>query len=147
MTNQATPDEILTDPGLQPGIARRFAAICYDCLLLFAVLFAATALLLPFIDGDVVPANAVYSAYLVAITFGYFGGFWTHGGQTLGMRTWRLKVIRIDGDALRWSDALARFLAAMLSCLLLGTGFLWALIDRDRLMAHDRWSKTLLILV
>jgi uncharacterized RDD family membrane protein YckC len=75
----------------------------------------------------------------------FFTGFWWRGGQTLGMRAWRLKVVRMDGSPLRWSDALKRHLAALLSCLTLGLGFLWVLVDSDGLAWHDRLSATRLI--
>ena len=129
-----------------PGLGRRLAAIAYDSFLLLAVLFLATALLLPFTHGEAIESgNVLYPAYLVAVSFAYFGWFWTHGGQTLGMRTWQLRLECIDGDSPSWFRALARFSAACLSWLALGAGFLWMLVDRERLTWHDRLSRTRLV--
>ena len=129
-----------------PGLARRLAAIAYDCFLLVAVLILATALLMPFTGGQAIePHNALYTAYLLAVSFGYFGWFWTHGGQTLGMRTWHMRLESVGRRAPSWSQALGRFAGACLSWLAFGAGFLWLLVDRDRLTWHDRLSGTRLV--
>ena len=77
----------------------------------------------------------------------FFAYFWTHGGQTLGMRAWRLRLLRADGARLTCSDAALRWLTAWISALPAGLGYLWALVDREGLMWHDRWSGTRVTLV
>jgi uncharacterized RDD family membrane protein YckC len=67
---------------------------------------------------------------------------WRRGGQTLGMRPWRLRVTAIDGSAPTWRAVLARYLVGTLSLLVGGLGFWWAWFDRDRLTWHDRASHT-----
>jgi uncharacterized RDD family membrane protein YckC len=64
------------------------------------------------------------------------------GGQTLGMRTWRIKLVRNDGGPITWTIALKRYAYAVVSLVCLGLGFLWVLYDRDKLAWHDRWSGT-----
>ncbi len=127
-----------------PGLARRLAAIFYDALLLIAVWWIA-ALPLPVIPESVQrmfwPTLAI-RAYLLAVAFLFFGWFWVHGGQTLGMRAWRLRVRRADGDPLSWRDAALRFASAGLSWLCAGLGFVWIWFDRDGLSWHDRLSGT-----
>ncbi len=123
------------------------AAVSYDCLLLFAILFVGTATVLPLNHGEAIaPNNAAYSAYLLGLSFLYFGWFWTHGGQTLGMRAWKVRVRLRDGGPVGWPDAALRFGAALFSWLTLGLGFAWAAIDRDHLAWHDRLSGTVLTL-
>jgi uncharacterized RDD family membrane protein YckC len=58
------------------------------------------------------------------------------------MRAWRIRVGRAEGGTLTWRDAGARWLAAWLAALPAGLGFLWGLLDRDRLCWHDRLSGT-----
>jgi uncharacterized RDD family membrane protein YckC len=129
-----------------PGLWRRFGAVVYDGLLLTAVLFAATAVLLPFTGGEAVrPSQGWYTAYLVLVSFGYFGWFWTHGGQTLGMRTWNLRLVGAGSNGATWPQALVRFAGACLSWLALGMGFLWMLVDRDRQTWHDHLSNTRIV--
>ena len=61
---------------------RRIGAIFYDSLLLTAVLFVATALVLPFNQGVAISADShIFQLYLLAVSFLYFGWFWTHGGR------------------------------------------------------------------
>jgi len=67
---------------------------------------------------------------------------WRRGGQTLGMRPWRLRVTAIDGSAPSARALFKRFAVATVSLLLAGAGFWWAWIDRDRLTWHDRASAT-----
>jgi len=118
----------------------------YDGLLLFSVLFFATALLVALHGGKAIaPHDPAYTAYLIGVSFCYFGWFWTHGGQTLGMRAWKVRVCRDDGTNLSWRRAALRFGAAGLSWLLFGLGFLWMLVDKDALTWHDRLSATRLV--
>ena len=77
----------------------------------------------------------------------FFCGFWLRGGQTLGMRAWRLMVVRDDGSPLTLRDALVRFASAVLSWAALGIGFLWSLFDRENLAWHDRLSGTRLVIL
>jgi uncharacterized RDD family membrane protein YckC len=136
-----TPDENIN---LQVcGLSRRLAAIFYDSLLLFAVLFAATALLLPFTGGNAIQSeNLLYFLYLTAWSYVFFTWQWTHGGQTLGMRAWKVKLSGIKDGPVTWQSAGRRFFLAMVSWLFLGMGFIWSIFDRDKLAFHDRYSGT-----
>jgi len=137
---------------------RRLAAIAYDAVLLAGILVVASAVVtLPvgLILGRAA-AETVFAApgfrwpffvYLLAVLAGFHLWFWTHGGQTLGMRSWRVCVVREGGSALTLRDALARYGAAVLSLLPLGLGFWWALVDPDRCAWHDRLSGTRLVLL
>ncbi|MGD0960170.1 MAG: RDD family protein [Methylomonas sp.] len=130
-----------------PGFRRRLAAICYDALLLAAVLFLAAALILPFNAGQAVSAEnsfhiLLYRSYLLLVCFIYYGWFWVNGGQTPGLRAWSLKVATFDGRPLSWRQAFLRFATAVLSWACLGAGFLWSLFDKHGLCWHDYLSKT-----
>jgi uncharacterized RDD family membrane protein YckC len=104
------------------GLPRRLAAIVYDSLLLGGILFAATLLALALVVAvigveafearDPLSGNPFFRGYLLLICFFFYGGFWIHGGQTLGMRAWRLRVQRRDGRGIGWWQALARFMIA-----------------------------------
>lgn len=126
------------------GLLRRIAAILYDSLLVGALLFLAT---LPFIalrGGEPVEIgdNTLYRVVLVIVIFGFFVGFWTRSGRTLGMQSWGLQLETMDGQKPTFATASARFLAAILSWAPAGLGFLWQLWDRDKLTWHDRISGT-----
>lgn len=133
----------MTDAKLsRPSLLRRLAALVYDTLLLAAVWMAATGLWVA-LQGDAVAAgNVLFQGYLLAVSFVFLGSFWVYAGRTLGMQAWRLRVVAADGGRLAWQAAAARFLAAGLSLLLLGAGFLWALVDPNGRTLHDRLSAT-----
>ena len=125
----------------------------YDSLLLAALWFAVSALLLAASGGRLAdPGRSIWLLYmlrasLVLVTFLFFAGFWKQGGQTLGMRAWRLKLVGHDGGPVSWKQTLWRFAAAIPSLGAFGLGLLWILIDRDRCAGHDRLSGTRLVLL
>jgi len=125
------------------GALVRLLAMVYDSLLVVAALFVATAAVLPFTHGNAIaPHDWGYRAYLLGVWYLFFGWFWTHGGQTLGMRAWRLRVERTDGTGLNWILVLSRLLGATLSAGCLGLGYAWPLIDPQRRTWHDIWTGT-----
>ncbi|CAK0765771.1 RDD domain-containing protein [Gammaproteobacteria bacterium] len=137
-----------TAPSPRPTLVRRLAAMVYDFFLLFSLLFIAGFLSLPFTGGErVPPGNQLFRLYLLVVSFLFYGWFWTHGGQTLGMRAWRLRVQRPNGSPVGWKQAALRFLAALVSWACLGLGFLWILVDKDRRAWPDLWSETEMILL
>jgi uncharacterized RDD family membrane protein YckC len=128
-----------------PGLLRRLTALFYDLLLLIAVLFVATALLLPFNGGKAFSAQQfLFPLYLVLVSFFFYAWFWTHGGQTLGLRAWKIKVLTLDKKTISWKQALIRFTAAIISWGFFGLGFLWVLVDKNQRSWHDHLSKTAL---
>ena len=90
------------------------------------------------------PLQVVLWLVCWAISGTYAVASWRGGGQTLGMRPWKLRVVGVDGPPT--VRALARrYVVATLSLLLGGLGFWWAWFDRDRLTWHDRASGTRLV--
>lgn len=121
-------------------------AIIYDAFLLVAVLFFATAIALPLNSGQAFSSDQTYfSLYLLAVSYLFYGWFWTHGGQTLGMRAWKITLVNLDGQSVSWRQATLRFFAALLSWACLGMGFLWCLFDNNRACWHDHLSRSYLI--
>lgn len=93
---------------------RRIAAMVYDSLLCFAVFVAASALTLPFTGGKgATEYSLVLTLYFFVIFFLFFGWFWTHGGQTLGMRAWHTKLLTRDGLTITWQRAFFRYLVSL----------------------------------
>ena len=138
----------LNDSAPQPrpaGLFRRLAALVYDAILLLAVLFVATALVLPLSGGEAITHNPLFSTWLLLVSFFFYAWSWVHGGQTLGLRTWHMRLERLDGGPIGWWQALLRFLSAIPSWALFGLGYLWILVDRDKLAWHDRISETRIV--
>ena len=125
------------------NLLRRFMVIGYDIILLCAVLFFATLIIMPFTSGKAVTRyNLVYQIYLLFCIYMYFAWQWTHGGQTLGMKAWHIKLTTCDGKRVNWKCASKRFLFATISWLVVGAGFFWAIFDNDKLTFHDRLSNS-----
>jgi uncharacterized RDD family membrane protein YckC len=89
---------------------RRLAAAFYDGLLLLAI-WMVTLLASLFVNNlfGLDRNDQVNSLCLLLAGLAYFGWSWTHGGQTLGMRSWRLRLLRQDGAPLRWPVAALRY--------------------------------------
>ena len=129
-----------------PGLLRRLAAIFYDSWLIVAIWMVGVTVD-TFIGAGSEGSHLGLQVYVILSTVAFFSGFWIHGGQTLGMRAWRLKLLGRDGETVTLRQALIRCAAALLSMATLGLGYLWMLIDRDRLTWHDRLSDTRLVLL
>jgi uncharacterized RDD family membrane protein YckC len=125
----------------------RLASLLYETLLVFAVV--AVTVLFPHMlfgmFGQRQATPAVLWAHLVLVLLLYFVWFWRNGGQTLAMRTWRIRLASFDGRRPQLWQLLIRFAAAWPSIGLIGIGILWSLLDRDGQFLHDRLAGTRLI--
>ncbi|MEW6165191.1 MAG: RDD family protein [Pseudomonadota bacterium] len=131
------------------GLRRRFASMLYESLLLLGVLsvtFMLPHLALGMALGIVLP-GALLAAHVVLVLGAYFIWYWRHGGQTLAMQTWKLKIVAIDGTPPRRRQLLLRYLVGWFGILFYGAGLLWAFADRDRQFLHDRLAGTRIIFV
>lgn len=130
-----------------PAILRRLVAMSYEILLLsgvVAVLVIAPHVLIgAFAHRLATPA--ILWAHLFLVLLVYFIWFWSNGGQTLAMKTWRIRLLTCDGLPVRPAQALLRFLLCWPSLVLGGVGIVWALIDRDGQFLHDRVAGTQLV--
>ncbi len=136
-------------PAEQPGsFMRRLAALSYDALLVTAILMLATLAVLALRGSESIrPGNLLYQGFLITTTGCFFIGFWVRGGQTLGMRAWRLRVVQHSGDPLTWKIGLVRFAAGLFSTLPFGLGLVWMLFDPAGLSWHDRIAGTKVVLL
>ena len=129
-------------------LRRRLGAILYDALLLFSLLFVVGGIFVAANSGQAIPTyHWPFQLLLLATCFMYFGWFWTHGGQTLGMRSWSLLITDTDGQAIGWRKALVRFCVAIVSWAISGLGYLWCLIDGEKRCWHDMVSGTRLVVL
>jgi uncharacterized RDD family membrane protein YckC len=138
-------------PAFEPAsLFRRLAAFSYDILLLVALMLCFTLLVVvaaAVIGRSVPPGNIWFQLSVIALVAGFFCSFWVHGGQTLGMRAWRIRVVRDNGANLEWGQAIARFAGALVAVLPAGLGLWWSALDVDRRAWHDRWTRTRVVRV
>lgn len=115
----------------------------YEVLLITALLLVATFPFVGFTGGQISTGSRVaLQIYLCLVCGAYFTWFWRHGGQTLPMKTWRIRLRMLGGGALGFHTAAVRFAAALVGMLPLGLTLWWAFIDRDRQFLHDRLAGT-----
>jgi uncharacterized RDD family membrane protein YckC len=130
------------DSPATPGFVVRLLALTYEALLLVAVVFAATLLFLgaAHVTGAAFP-RWLLQTYLPVVGACYFVPQW-RAGQTLPMKTWRIRLTTARGERLSLRTAVLRYVLALAGWVPLGAGYLWALLDRDGQFLHDRLAGT-----
>ena len=135
------------------GVLKRLFAMTYDLLILVAIW-----LLIGFLHAAIMGMEHVENSdslqytlfpFLMLGTFVFYSWFWLHGGQTLGMRAWRLQVVdaHLDGRPLNLLQCLSRFLIAILSLCSFGLGYFWIWISPSGDSWHDSLSNTRTLLL
>ncbi|MDE1981345.1 MAG: RDD family protein [Betaproteobacteria bacterium] len=116
----------------------RLVCMVYEALIVAGLLMAAG---LPFVMLTRYNAHPelrpFYQGYLFAVLGLYFTYFWHRSGQTVPMKTWRLRLVDRAGHPPSWGLALARYLLAWPGWLT-GASLAWALVDREGRFLHDR---------
>ncbi len=125
-------------------LLRRSAAFLYDCLLLLAVFFIVTAVLVVGINEGEAMTHPAYYLLLYVIGLAFFGVCWRYGGQTLGMKAWHLQLINEAGGRLTFRQCATRY---VLGTVAFGFTYLHAVFDTERRTLHDRLSETRIIKV
>ena len=147
----ATPyaDAMNRTPALPANLGWRLVAMLYDLLPLLALWLLTSGVLLLVRSGvPVAPGSATAVAELLLLWLvagAYATASWHRGGQTLGMRPWRLRVVDAHGRDPSWRAACVRYAVAGISLLAFGIGFMWALFDRQQRTWHDLAAGTLLV--
>ena len=165
-----TPTQSPAEASPTPSLRRRFLSMTYEAMLLFAVAFIAGYLF----DALTQSRHALMlrharQMWLFAVLGGYFVWFWMHGGQTLAMKTWRIRLVGPNGAPVALGRALARYallwvvvlptlaiLAGLrtggwVAVIAIGLALVvppfYALFDRERQFIHDRLLGTRLVSV
>jgi uncharacterized RDD family membrane protein YckC len=143
-----TPDESSVTNPVHAGLLRRLAAATYDALLVFALFVIPASAVMALRGGEPVPPGSALFQILLITTAGiFFIGFWIHGGQTLGMRAWRLRVEDCTGNVLTLRRGLVRFITAIPAIAVFGLGIFWLLFDPDKQTLPDRLAGTRVIVI
>lgn len=163
MSNNASPAAFPP-----PAIARRLIAIVYEMLLAFAVLFLPFLVLeLAMQASHTALAEHVRQALAFLVLGAYFIHQWSREGQTLAMRTWRIKLVFpgyshvplkiaalryvlswgwvMPGILASYALGLSRWQALYAIFASIGLWALLALLDKDRQFVHDRLAGTRLV--
>lgn len=99
-----------------PPLKRRLAAFVYEGVLLFGVLMiagiaysASTGLRDPDAQGTL--GLQIFMFLVLGL---YFGWFWSHGGQTVAMKAWHVRLTDAHGDPVSMPRAFARYVLSWL---------------------------------
>ena len=142
---------------VRAGFSKRLAAMVYDTLVVTAIAILSAMLmsgiLVLLMDTGILPMGAaqhpseaiqesgLYTGTiqiwsLLWVVF-FFLWFWKNGGQTLGMRAWRLRLFSSNEKPVTWTRLLSRAISS-----LLGLGTLWLLVNRKQKLAlQDKVSS------
>ncbi len=129
-----------------PGIGRRLGAMLYEGLVVFSILLIGFLLPQIVLSGwGFNPSGRLLWLHVFLLLMVYFLWCWLNGGQTLPMKTWKLRIVDQHATPARPLQALLRYCAAWPSILFFGIGIFWALLDRDRQFLHDRIAGTRIV--
>ncbi len=115
----------------------------YDGLLLIALWMLAAALVVIPTGEQVNPGHLAFQLYLLVVAWAYFAICW-RGGQTLGMKAWRIRLVASEGQV-TWAATTLRFLVSLASLLSFGLGFWWSFFHPRRATWHDLASGTVMV--
>jgi uncharacterized RDD family membrane protein YckC len=153
-------------PGLTVTVAgfwRRSMATAVDGLILSPILvilgwiaFRVTGLRVPLqtnlrlesllelvLEGGAMLYGLVAMGLFILLLYGFF--FMSTTGATPGSRLLRVRVINLFGETPEWWRMLLRCLGFVVCVLLLGLGFFWIAIDREKRGLHDWMAGTYVI--
>ncbi|MEO7251023.1 MAG: RDD family protein [Arenimonas sp.] len=128
------------------AVGWRLLALTYDCLPMIPLLMISSAAFLWLNGGRTVekrPALAALELLMIWLLVGaYFVASWRRGGQTVGMRPWRLLVLAADGKPASVRALCLRYLVACLTPIVC---LAWCTIDAERRGLHDIAGKTIFV--
>ncbi len=109
------PADMPQDPVRAPGLMRRMAAFTYEGVILFGVLMIA-GYLYSTLTGQrhALQGKAGQQFFLFLVLGIYFVWFWSHGGQTVAMKAWHVRLVDAQGRAVTQARALCRYVLSYL---------------------------------
>ncbi|MEA3438837.1 MAG: RDD family protein [Chloroflexota bacterium] len=138
--------------GNYAGFVTRLIAWIIDRLFIIAVTFVigwiANFVLNAFpFENDTYRLVIITIAMIFDILFVlfYYIGLWMISGQTLGKSIMGLRVVRTNGERLKFRHAVIRYFGYFLSALLLFLGYLMVLVDNRRQALHDKLAGTIVV--
>ncbi len=121
--------------------------MAYESLLLLGVL--SVSFMLPHLAlgmaFNIALPGWILLSHVFIVLGAYFVWYWHHGGQTLAMQTWKIRLTTPSGAEPSLARLALRYALAWPSLVYLGAGLFWAIFDRDRQFLHDRLAGTRLV--
>lgn len=126
------------------SIWKHYAAFIYDIFPILGIILFTSFITLLFRGGAEVPSGTHWFRALIFLEIVFYYVYsWKVGGQTLGMRAWKFKIVSSnENGSLSWGQSLTRFSIGLISTLMLGIGILWKAISKDSKSWMDLCSQT-----
>lgn len=139
----------MNDNFLRPTWGARLACLLYESLIVIAVTVVGVVFPYTFIGAafGVTAGGRILLGHLFLALLLYFAWQWVRGGQTLAMKTWRIRLESADGGPVSPGVAILRYTLAWIGVMAAGVTFFWALFDREGRYLHDRLAGTRLVSV
>jgi uncharacterized RDD family membrane protein YckC len=141
------------------SLPRILGAITYDLIIVFAIIFVA-AQWFPLVPEHLQSSPALIlfkQVYILGISYFYFAYSWQRGGQTIGMKSWRIRLLQNntgqyepgqnERNTIGWRQSAIRYSIAIVSWLIVGMGFIWIVFSHQHKSWHDIASGTRLVLL
>ena len=123
-------------------LLRRIGSISYDFFLVFSFVFFVSGIVILLNNKEPITSNLFFFLVTLPAIYLYVSISWVKGKQTLGMRAWKFEIIQKNGENITFKQSFIRFSLAIVS--LVGLGFIFQLLNKNRLPIHDYYSKTYL---
>lgn len=137
----------MTPRSATPGLGKRLLCLVYEALLLTAVILISGGIATAIAQVTAISHPRVLTQIIViVVSGGYFVTQWRGKGQSLPMKTWRIRLETVSGERITLPQALLRLTLATIGYLAMGVSVLWALVDHDRQFLHDRLAGTRLVI-
>jgi len=133
------------------GFWKRYAAYFIDYILLTVVTLPLSMIINVMgassgNEGVQVALTLVVMLLSLVISVGYYAGFHaSRGGATLGKMAVGIKVVRGNGERISFLRAFCRYLATIVSSLILMIGFIMAAFTERKQALHDMMCDTLVV--
>ena len=121
-------------------IWKRLLALIYDGLVVTALILISGLVSSVIARGE---APAWLTQMLIVLSVGgYFWLSWSRGGQTAGMRAWRLRLVKLDGEAITNDVAFKRLAWRVVTLAPTGVMLFTGWLSPIGQTVYDRLSNT-----
>ena len=126
----------MADPsGPRAGVGTRFIAAFIDGVILGVASFILSIAL----------GNNGGRGLGTLLTLAYFAYYEGTRGQTIGKQAMKIRVVKVDGMDMTIGDGVVRSIVRLISGVVCGLGFFWALWDPERQTWHDKAASTYVV--
>tara|TARA_B100001167_G_C16766093_1_gene304262 strand:- start:1378 stop:1806 length:429 start_codon:yes stop_codon:yes gene_type:complete len=131
------------------GFIRRILALIYDSLAVLGIILSLSLFLVWSSGGYGEPGTLISYIQISIIFFSgpiFYSYFWiNNNGQTIGMQAWKIRLVTSKELPLTLRQSFIRCLVSVLSALFLGLGYLWILINKEKLSWADIATNTKIV--